>query len=137
MVARLIGQTMTSNQNADVEGDETGWMAATLTALDLARGRIDVAMEGYNLALMALAGVPFEGASAMAITRPVPHGFPVLAIVPKGGSVASVEGRALPCRQPALAAPLAPPCASESARSAEGTRPPRRSRKGPASPPTA
>ncbi len=81
---------MDESQKAQPEADECDWLAATLRLLDKARTAVETAMQGYNLALMAFAGVSARGASAMAITRPVPHGLPVLAIVPDGTSVATL-----------------------------------------------
>jgi len=90
LVARFVGRTMDESQKAQPEADECDWLAATLRLLDKARTAVETAMQGYNLALMAFAGVSARGASAMAITRPVPHGLPVLAIVPDGTSVATL-----------------------------------------------
>ncbi|KZC32596.1 MULTISPECIES: hypothetical protein [unclassified Rhodanobacter] len=131
LVARFIGRTMDEHQQAAFEGDETDWMASTLITLDRARSNVDVAMQGYNLALMAFAGVASERASAMAITRPVPHGLPVLAIVPEGASVATIAAsRALPSPDASSAAPLSHTRAGVPAPSRGGERSRRRPHKG-------
>lgn len=90
LVARFVGRSMEESQQSKPEGDEGDWLATTLRVLDKAHGCVQTAMRGYNLALMAFAGVSSSGASAMAITRPVPHGLPVLAIVPDGTPVATL-----------------------------------------------
>ncbi|UJJ56740.1 hypothetical protein [Rhodanobacter thiooxydans] len=96
LVARLVGRAMDESQAAALDADEAEWLASTLAVVDESRTVVATAMHGYNLALMAFAGVSAQGTSAMAITRPVPHGLPVLAIVPEGTSVATIFGHGLP-----------------------------------------
>ncbi|UJJ60400.1 hypothetical protein [Rhodanobacter denitrificans] len=109
LVARFVGRTMDMSQQSNPEANESDWLTPTLQTVDQARKSVEAAMQGYNLALMAFAGVASPGASAMAITRPVPHGLPVLAIVPEGTSVTTLRtARMLPAPAPASgSAPIA------------------------------
>lgn len=129
LVARFVGHAMDASEKANPAGDESEWMSTTLLGIDQARRSIESAMHGYNLALMAFSGVSSARASAMVITRPMPHGLPVLAILPEGAAVATITtARSLPTGTTPDAA-LPAPDANVPAVPRGGSRPARRPRK--------
>jgi hypothetical protein len=87
LVAAPITDSMTAVEDAHYDAGEEMWVQHVAGVIDRASHAVGEAMRGYNIAAMAFSGCDDTTASPMTMLRPVPHGLPRLAVIPRGDQV--------------------------------------------------